>query len=117
MIRTLAALALLTASTHGIAAPGLEGQSAALSSTAPWWEKVTVTIAGDGKARACRYETSLDPAAAKECDVTGNQTAMGDGSRNKSDVTRITFERRFSPVDDAPASAELRRATPCSAGR
>jgi hypothetical protein len=104
VIRTLAALALLTASSHVIAASSKADP--ALSSTAPWWEKVTVTIAGDGKPQACRYETSLDPAAAKECDVTGNQAAMVEGSGNKSDVTRITFERRFTP-GTAPASAEL----------
>ena len=107
MIRTLAALALLTASSHTIAASSAKAD-VALSSTAPWWEKVTVTIAGDGKAQACRYETSLDPAAAQECDVTGNQAAMaeGSGSSSKSDVTRITFERRFTP-GALPASAEL----------
>jgi hypothetical protein len=110
VIRTLAALALLTASSHTLAASAASSANAdvALSSTAPWWEKVTVTIAGDGKAQACRYETSLDPAAAQECDVTGNQAAMagGSGSSSKSDVTRITFERRFTP-GALPASAEL----------
>ena len=107
MIRTLAALALLTASTHTIAASASKADPG-LSSTASWWEKVTVTIAGDGKPQACRYETSLDPAAAKDCDVTGNQAAMvdGSGSAKKSDVTRITFERRFTP-GTAAASAEL----------
>ena len=32
--------------------------SPALVSTAPWWEKVTVTIAGDGKPQSCQYEAS-----------------------------------------------------------
>lgn len=106
MIRTLAALALLTASAPIIAAS--TAKDPALSSTAPWWEKVTVTIAGDGKPQACRYETSLDPTAAKDCDVTGSQAAMaeGSGSSRQSDVTRITFERRFTP-GTAAATAEL----------
>jgi hypothetical protein len=107
VIRTLGALALLTTSTHVIAASTPKADHA-LSSTAPWWEKVTVTIAGDGKAQGCRYETSLDPAAAKDCDVTGDQAAMaeGSGSSSKSDLTRITFERRFTP-GTAAAAAEL----------
>jgi hypothetical protein len=105
VIRTLAALALLTASSHTIAASASKAETA-LSSTAPWWEKVTVTIAGDGKPQACRYETSFNPAAAKECDVTGDQAAMAESSGNKSDVTRITFERRFTP-GTAPANAEI----------
>jgi hypothetical protein len=105
VIRTLAALALLTASPHVIAASASKADSA-LSSTAPWWEKVTVTIAGDGKPQACRYETSLDPKAAKDCDVTGSQAAVSGSSGAKSDMTRITFERRFTP-GATPASAEL----------
>lgn len=107
MIRAIAALALLTASAHSLAASHSKAADA-LSSTAPWWEKVTVTIAGDGKAQSCRYESSLRPDASAECDVTGNQAAMaeGSGSSSKSDLTRITFERRFSP-GPTPASADL----------
>jgi hypothetical protein len=105
VIRTLAALALLTASTQTIAASTAKAADA-LSSTAPWWEKVTVTIAGDGKPQACRYETSIDPKAAKDCDVTGNQAALTESSGSKSELTRITFERRFTPGTSA-ASAQL----------
>ena len=107
MIRTLAALALLTASAHSLAASS-STTADTLSSSAPWWEKVTVTIAGDGKPQSCRYESSLRPDASAECDVTGSQAAMaeGSGSSSKSDVTRITFERRFSP-GPTPASAEV----------
>jgi hypothetical protein len=107
VIRAIAALALLTASAHSLAASTSKSDDA-LSSSAPWWEKVTVTIAGDGKAQSCRYETSLRPDASAECDVTGNQATMaeGSGSSSKSDLTRITFERRFSP-GLTPASAEV----------
>ena len=103
MIRAIAALALLTASAHSLAASAAKGTDA-LSSSAPWWEKVTVTIAGDGKAQSCRYETSLHPNAGAECDVTGDQAvemAKGSGASNKSDLTRITFERRFTPGTQA----------------
>jgi hypothetical protein len=108
VIRTLAALALLTASTSILAAPASKADPK-LSSTVPWWEKVTVTIAGDGKPQACRYETSIDPKAAKDCDVTGNEAAMADseGGSNKSDLTRITFERRFTPGTLAASAAPL----------
>src|SRR5205814_4842710 len=56
VIRTLAALALLTASAHSLAAASTATAGPALSPTSPWWEKVTVTLAGDGKSNSCRYE-------------------------------------------------------------
>lgn len=70
--------------------------SPALVSKAPWWEKVTVTIGGDGKAQSCRYETSLQHNPSQNCEVEGS-AATGDGSAAKASFTRITFERRFSP--------------------
>ena len=99
MIRSLAALALLTASTPTIATSTAKADTA-LSSTAPWWEKVTVTIAGDGKSNSCKYETSLVPDASKDCDVVGDAKALGAGAgaaTAKAQVTRLTFERRFNP--------------------
>jgi hypothetical protein len=108
VIRTLAALALLTASAHSLAAASTPKAEDVLSSTAPWWEKVTVTIAGNGKAQSCRYESSLRPDAKQDCDVSGDQASMAEGSggSNKSDLTRITFERRFTPGAQ-PASADV----------
>jgi hypothetical protein len=105
VIRAIAAMALISASAHSLAASTSKAEPA-LSSSIPWWEKVTVTIAGDGKPQACRYESSIDPKAAKDCDVTGSQAAMAESSGSKSDLTRITFERRFTP-GALPASAEL----------
>lgn len=107
VIRTLAALTLLTVSAHSLAASNPKAEEA-LSSSASWWERVTVTMSGDGKAQSCRYESSLRPEAAKDCDVTGDQAsaANGSGASNKSDLTRITFERRFTP-GASPASSEL----------
>ena len=96
MIRAIAALALISASAHGLAAAPSKAADT-LSSSAPWWEKVTVTIAGDGKPQSCRYESSLRPDSAKDCDVTGSQAGLGKESGTKSDFTRITFERRFTP--------------------
>lgn len=95
MIRAIAALALLSA-TAAVAAPAVQSTDT-LSSTAPWWEKVTVTIAGDGKPQSCRFESSLKPNSSQSCEVTGSQAAMGGGSGSKGEYTRITFERRFKP--------------------
>jgi hypothetical protein len=86
----LAALVLAAAST---AAPALKASS-------PWWEKVTVTVAADGKPKACDYQSSLTPAKVTACEVSGGaaSAAAGAGSGAKKDeVTRITFERRFTP--------------------
>ena len=105
MIRSLAALALLTASSPTLAttpttasATAAAKPDMALSSTAPWWEKVTVTIAGDGKSTSCKSETSLVPDGTKDCDVVGDAKALGvDPGAAKAQVTRLTFERRFNP--------------------
>jgi hypothetical protein len=68
---------------------------------------VTVTIGGDGKPESCRYETSLDPAAGQACDVDSSQAALARRtSSGPGELTRITFERRFTP-GAAPAKANL----------
>lgn len=92
MFRALAALAL--ASTTAQTSP-------ALNSTAPWWERVTVTVTDDGQTQSCHYETSRSAAASKDCSVVGSQASMAKASSSSADkasVTRITFERRFSPT-------------------
>ena len=96
MFRAIAALVLASASTH-------TSSSTTLSSNAPWWERVTVTVTGDGQARSCRYENSLQPNAAQHCDVSDSQAAVASSSEkgSKDQYTRITFERRFSPAESA----------------
>jgi hypothetical protein len=92
VFRELAAMALASTAAH---------TSPALNSTAPWWERVTVTVTDDGQAQSCRYEASAGPQAAKDCSVTGSQASMANASSSsgaKDQVTRITFERRFSPT-------------------
>ena len=85
----LAALAMAAASSVS---------SPALVSNSPWWEKVTVTIAGDGNPRSCQYESSLAAAGARECAVEAKDGALSaSGSGSKDELTSITFERRFSP--------------------
>src|SRR5205823_5855189 len=74
--------------------------AAVLTSSAPWWERVTVTVSDDGQTHSCRYESSLRPQNGQNCSVVGGNAAMaraGASSRAKDEYTRITFERRFSP--------------------
>lgn len=95
---TIAAL-LMAATSAATAEP-----SQALISTASWWERVTVTVTGDGKAQSCKYETSLRASDPANCDVVGG--SLGESaSGSKEEFTRITFERRFSPGQ--PVAGEL----------
>lgn len=89
-------------------------QTPALVSSAPWWEKVTVTMTGDGKAQSCKYETSMRVAPDNACQVSDDAkgiAASADSSDSsagsKEEITRITFERRFQPGVAAPVDARL----------
>ena len=106
--------ALLVASAAAVAATGATATTSTstptdtLVSSSAWWERVTVTLDGDGKPEACRYETSLSPANAEDCDVDSGQAAVASQvSSSKGEVTRITFERRFNP-NVAPAKPEIK---------
>jgi hypothetical protein len=95
VFRTTLALALASATSIATAATA---DVSALDSSSPWWERVTVTIAGDGQPQSCRFESSASPDAAKDCQVQSSQAAMAKTSTGSKDsFTRITFERRFNP--------------------
>jgi len=97
VFRAIAALSLISAAAAAPAALAAQG-SAALPATAPWWERITVTISGDGEARSCSFETSYDKSRPQSCDVVATKAAMGaEEQGSKSQFTKITFERRFSP--------------------
>jgi hypothetical protein len=98
----LAALAVAAASASTASSPELV-------STAPWWETVTVTIAGDGKPRACEYRASHGGGSATECDVdkTGPVDGVATAGGTHDQFTKITFERRFIPGASQPAKADL----------
>jgi hypothetical protein len=68
IVLKIAALVLAAASTS--ASPP------ALVSSAPWWEKVTVTVNSDGEPRSCSYQTSLTPTKANSCAVSGTSAAL-----------------------------------------
>jgi len=92
VFRAFAALAMASTAAH--TAP-------ALNSTASWWEKVTVSVTDDGATQSCRYESSRTTEPSKDCSVVSTQASMEKASSSagaKDQVTRITFERRFSPT-------------------
>jgi len=103
----LAALFVASAAAAVATAAAATSSSDTLVSNSAWWDKVTVTISGDGKPQSCRYETSLKPTASEYCDVASSQAAMvSKASDSKGEVTKITFERRFDP-GSAPARSDM----------
>ena len=79
------------------AAAAVAAESPSLTADAAWWDKITMTIDGNGDEKACRYESSLTPASAESC--TDNESAAP-ASKAKGPAglfTKLTFERRFSP--------------------
>jgi hypothetical protein len=104
-VRKIAAL-ILASAAGALAGVASANSSDTLVSSAPWWEKITVTMGADGSPESCRYETSLK-AAAEDCDVDSGKAAMvHKAADSKGEVTRITFERRFTP-GSAPKEAAL----------
>ena len=99
--------ALLVASATAFAATTATATAPdTLVSNSPWWEKVTVTIGGDGKPSSCLYQTSLKPSGSSDCDIASQASMVTKASESKGEVTRITFERRFDP-GNPPAKPEL----------
>lgn len=100
-LTALAALIALAASSSAAPAiPHMPDAETQLSASAPWWERLVLTLGEDGETRACQYETSLEPGKRQSCDVDGAAEAARGVPEQ---VTRITFERRFSP---APSLAD-----------
>jgi len=105
-VRKIAAL-ILASAAGALGAAASASTTSTLVSNAPWWERITVTLSGDGKPQACRYETSLKPTDAEDCDAASSPVATATkASETKGEVTRITFERRFDP-GAAPAKPNL----------
>ena len=67
-----------------------------LEASVPWWERVTVTLDDKGKQQSCRYEKSLSPSSAGDCDEA-TAASVGGGARGPVGVySKVTYERRFS---------------------
>ena len=83
----------------GLAAIFLAAASAtpapALTTVAPWWEKITYTVSGDGEQRACRYESSIG--GGRNCTGDERSSPIRAASSATSAYTRVTIERRFTP--------------------
>ena len=72
--------------------------SPSFNASAPWWDKVVMTIDGTGKEHACRYETSLMPEVTESCaDDSSSAAGQKAGKGPAGLLTKLTFERRFSP--------------------
>ena len=98
MLRWIAALALASA-----IAPAAGATNSAGLSTAAWWERVTVTLTGDGKTQSCRYETSARPDGSKQCKVVGTDSSGGQQQiAARDEFATIIFERRFHPGTTQP---------------
>ena len=69
--------------------------SPTLTSSTPWWEKVTYTISGDG-AQSCQYNSSI--AGARACDPHEASSPVSAASGSTGSYTKITIERRFTPA-------------------
>lgn len=92
MLDLLAALAL---------ASGLPGTANAQLPAAPWWERITVTVDGNGESQGCLY-TSSRGEHSSDCKVEASMGSDGSASAGHSanaqeQMTWITFERRFTP--------------------
>ncbi len=104
MLTTVALVLAAAAAT--IATGGSAGATASpLLSNAAWFEKITVTVAGNGKPQSCRYETNLR-AAGSNCEVAGSASGAAGGPA-EAQFTRITFERRFVPGGNLPDEGRL----------
>jgi hypothetical protein len=106
-LNVLKIAALVLASAAGaLAASASATTPDTLVSNSAWWEKVTVTLDGNGDPESCLYQTSLK-ASTESCDVGSNPASkVTKASASKGEVTRITFERRFNP-GTAPAKPDL----------
>jgi len=104
MFDLLAALAL------GSVMPATTAPTEAQLPAAPWWERITVTVDGAGQSRGCVY-TSSSGERSNDCKVeaAADQSSGEHSAAAKDEVTRITFERRFTPgglpATDAPVQA------------
>ena len=92
MLTLLAALAMAP-----VASAATDSQLPA----APWWERITVTVSGDGQSQGCLY-TSSSGESSNDCTVEDAASMTSSSSSEHSatggaQLTRITFERRFTP--------------------
>jgi hypothetical protein len=115
----LIASGALAASPAGPSAPAAVRHSsrsadpargAGLLPVAPWWEKITVTLDGDGKTQSCKYQSSSQPRPTNECALFSagmDDSEPATEASERNEYTELTFERRFSPGAAIPADVPL----------
>jgi hypothetical protein len=100
--------AAASAATSPAAEPAASASdSDVLDSSVAWWEKVTVTVDDKGKQHSCRYEASLSGGGAKTCDKAMADSIEAGSSGQAGVLSRVTFERRFSPGGQQLDSGQL----------
>jgi hypothetical protein len=73
-------------------------QSPTLSASVPWWDKITMVMDSNGAEKSCTYETSLNSTSTGcETDESGMPSKVAKTPNGV--VTKLSFERRFSPGD------------------
>ena len=80
-----------------LAAAATATQSPALNASVPWWDKITMVMDSNGKEKACTYESSLSPSATSGCETEEDGLPSKNAKTPNGVVTKVTFERRFSP--------------------
>lgn len=79
------------------AAAATAAQPPALNASTPWWDKITMVMDSDGTEKSCTYETSLEPTLASRCETEESGLPGKKAKTPAGVVTKISFERRFSP--------------------
>lgn len=85
--------------------------SPALTTAAPWWERFTFTMTGDGAQQGCSYQSSVAIPGSEGCspdDAKATSSPMTHrASSSTGTYTKITIERRFTPgVNPDPGRLE-----------
>ena len=89
---------MLSIAALALAAAATATSSPVTLSSAPWWEKITITYGDDGSHRSCNYESSRSRGSKEACDdETAPVTAAKASTGNGGVQTKITFERSFTP--------------------
>lgn len=98
MLTPIALIAAATAAAMSTPAEDL------LPAQASWWERVDVTLAGNGATGACEFTASH--ARAQDCNAVTKASVADEPTGNAAQLTKLTFERKFIPGNTAPGSVE-----------
>ena len=80
-----------------LAAAATAPEAPALNASVPWWDKITMVMDSTGAEKACTYESSLSRSLSSSCETSETGTPSKSAKTPIGVVTKISFERRFSP--------------------